>query len=332
MVLVSSQASFSQYLDSDPEFEDALLNIIIPGDLESPGAPLTVPTTSTDDMLVTSSSDATTEVPQEVMQSSCKDDNNPRKRASEADDEDGDDDSDDEIEAHLRRKRVKLESSSQPQPSSSQRVYSHPSLRGPSIPNTPEAKQEASVSPTVNRSTATSSRTLTSADGAAFIENFYQKSRLHHLSTWKAELKALVREVAKRDFVSGPGTVHREIQPTSSESVKSNSSTPSLPSVDPKKFLGLTDKQPRRFRQDKIIFHADFDCFFASVGILDRPHLRDKPVGVCHSQTVPSDGIRDEISESDLWEGKQGGKKASMSEVASVNYVARAFGIKNGML
>ena len=60
MVLVSSQASFSQYLDSDPEFEDALLNIIIPGDLESPGAPLTVPTTSTDDVLVTTSPDAIT--------------------------------------------------------------------------------------------------------------------------------------------------------------------------------------------------------------------------------------------------------------------------------
>ena len=34
----------------------------------------------------------------------------------------------------------------------------------------------------------------------------------------------------------------------------------------------------------RVIFHVDMDCFFVSVGIRDRPHLRDMPVGVSHSK------------------------------------------------
>ncbi|KAG2198709.1 hypothetical protein INT47_005394 [Mucor saturninus] len=58
----------------------------------------------------------------------------------------------------------------------------------------------------------------------------------------------------------------------------------------------------------RVIMHIDFDCFFASVGIKDRPHLRDQPVAVSH-----------------------GSGKESSSDIASCNYVARSFGIHNGM-
>lgn len=39
--------------------------------------------------------------------------------------------------------------------------------------------------------------------------------------------------------------------------------------------------------------HVDFDCFFASVGIRDRPHLKDKPVAVSHSKGFCGDSSSD---------------------------------------
>lgn len=35
---------------------------------------------------------------------------------------------------------------------------------------------------------------------------------------------------------------------------------------------------------ERVIMHCDFDSFFVSAGLVDRPHLRGKPVVVCHSQ------------------------------------------------
>ena len=36
--------------------------------------------------------------------------------------------------------------------------------------------------------------------------------------------------------------------------------------------------------EQRVIMHCDFDSFFVSAGLVDRPHLRGKPVVVCHSQ------------------------------------------------
>jgi DNA repair protein REV1 len=52
------------------------------------------------------------------------------------------------------------------------------------------------------------------------------------------------------------------------------------------------------------------DCFFASVALRSRPELMNAPVGISHSQG-------------------RGGNKSS--DVASCNYVARQFGVRNGM-
>lgn len=65
-----------------------------------------------------------------------------------------------------------------------------------------------------------------------------------------------------------------------------------------------------------VIMHVDMDCFFASVSLLSRPDLQDKPVGVSHIVTGKS-------SASSM--------KDSTSSVASCNYSARSFGIRNGM-
>ena len=102
-----------------------------------------------------------------------------------------------------------------------------------------------------------------------FLKQYYEESRLHHLSAWKAELKSKLQAYARELSAS---------------------------------------QQARRKRipgSRKYIFHVDFDSFFVAVSLLKHPELADKPVVVAHG-----DGPG--------------------SEIASCNYPARAFGVKNG--
>ncbi|KAH9845914.1 Deoxycytidyl transferase [Teratosphaeria destructans] len=103
-----------------------------------------------------------------------------------------------------------------------------------------------------------------------FLEQYYRESRLHHLSTWKADLKSQLQALAAS---------------------KSSSQKTKL-----KKLPG----------QRRYIMHVDFDSFFAAISLKKFPQFKDKPAAVAHG----------------------GG---SGSEIASCNYPARAFGVKNGM-
>lgn len=60
----------------------------------------------------------------------------------------------------------------------------------------------------------------------------------------------------------------------------------------------------------KTIMHVDMDCFFVSVALASRPDLAGKPAAVCHARQTGA---------------------STHSEIASCNYAARAFGLKNGM-
>lgn len=115
------------------------------------------------------------------------------------------------------------------------------------------------------------------ATSESFLSGYFAKSRLHYLSTWKGELKDLVSQALKD---SG-----RE------------AGSQALP------------KGVKR-----VIMHIDFDSFFVSVGLRDRPDLKDKPVVVCHAGSI--EGL--------------GAGEASTSEIASCNYAARKFGVQNG--
>lgn len=112
-----------------------------------------------------------------------------------------------------------------------------------------------------------------------FIKRYFATSRLHHLSTWKADLADYI--ICKMNLNNRP-----------SEVTSHKASHPDEP-----------------FRT---IMHVDMDCFFASVGVRDRPHLVGKPVAVAHSQGGVS-------------------LDYSTSEIASCTYEARAKGVKNGM-
>ncbi|KAK5658805.1 hypothetical protein OQA88_1617 [Cercophora sp. LCS_1] len=101
-----------------------------------------------------------------------------------------------------------------------------------------------------------------------FLKQFYSESRLHHLSTWKAQLKVRLQKMA-----ADKGPVPK----------------------------GIRKKGSRRY-----IMHVDFDSFFCAVSLKKAPEFRDKPAVVAHST-------------------------GSGSEIASCNYPARKFGVKNGM-
>ena len=103
-----------------------------------------------------------------------------------------------------------------------------------------------------------------------FLDQYYRESRLHHLSAWKADLKAQLQALAAEKSSSQKGKL--------------------------KKLPG----------QRRYIMHVDFDSFFAAVSLKKYPQYKDKPAVVAHG----------------------GG---SGSEIASCNYPARQFGIKNGM-
>jgi DNA repair protein REV1 len=140
-----------------------------------------------------------------------------------------------------------------------------------------------------------------------FIEGFYKHSRLHYLSTWKAELKSLVQQ-AQEEVENG--SIHEftgDLQDMA-KSGDANMSVAQLAARSPSKRKGKEKASGLK----RVIMHCDFDCFFVSVGLLSHPELRGKPVVVCHSQ------------------GSTGGA-SSTSEIASSSYEARSFGIKNGM-
>jgi DNA repair protein REV1 len=102
-----------------------------------------------------------------------------------------------------------------------------------------------------------------------FLKQYYSESRLHHLSTWKAELKSKMQRLAAE---RGPAPKGVKRKPGS-----------------------------RRY-----IMHVDFDSFFCAVSLKKHPEYVDKPAVVAHGT-------------------------GTGSEIASCNYPARKFGVKNGM-
>lgn len=86
-----------------------------------------------------------------------------------------------------------------------------------------------------------------------FLQQYYKESRLHHLSTWKAELKAQLQSQAQEK--SRSQRARRKIVPGA-----------------------------RRY-----IMHVDFDCFFAAVSTLKHPDLEGKPVAIAHGTGTGSE-------------------------------------------
>ena len=164
------------------------------------------------------------------------------------------------------------------------------------------------------------------ANDSAFLGEFYNNSRLHHISTMGANFKnyvAKLREERGRDDASFPA--REELR---------GSAAP--------------DAEFSPF-EAPVLMHIDMDCFFVSVGLRSRPELSGTPVAVAHARgarEVSRDVAALRRAERDHYAKKYGvgGSSApsseatsdtvefsSMSELASCSYEARAKGVKNGM-
>lgn len=92
----------------------------------------------------------------------------------------------------------------------------------------------------------------TAVNATEFLDKYYKESRLHWLSTWKAELKKMVGELSEG----------REID---------------LAKQKRRGLLKGTEHDGR------VVMHIDFDSFFVSASLLARPQLKGQPVVVCHA-------------------------------------------------
>lgn len=126
-----------------------------------------------------------------------------------------------------------------------------------------------------------------------FIEGYYKNSRLHHLSTWKAELPNMIGNLTAELLAEGKSAPPQTAVASAGKNMGG-------------RHLSGTESDGR------CIMHVDFDCMFASAGLVAQPELKGVPVAVCHAK---GDGSFD----------------GSTSEISSCSYEARAFGVKNGM-
>ncbi len=132
------------------------------------------------------------------------------------------------------------------------------------------------------------------SEGADFVNSFFTHSRLHYLSTWSTELKQFTAKMLKQVL-------------------------PRYPKLLPTESL--------RSKQLRAVVHIDLDCFFVSVSIRNKPHLKGKAVAVTHAK-LPKSGSE---SKSPSKDSIPKHLLDSTSDIASCSYTARDTGIKNGM-
>lgn len=157
-----------------------------------------------------------------------------------------------------------------------------------------------------------------------FLTDFYNNSRLHHIATLGAGFKNYINQLREA----------------------SNGSFPSR-----NELVVGDDITQAAIQFPNAIMHIDMDCFFVSVGLRSRPHLRGLPVAVTHSKGGNTAQLRpgaDPQRERDMYAKRMDAKVAenimglksatlpidstdSLAEIASCSYEARKMGIKNGM-
>lgn len=171
-----------------------------------------------------------------------------------------------------------------------------------------------------------------------FLTEFYNNSRLHHIATLGTSFKNHILKLREQHNGTFPmrEQLRQKFNNIPSESIPSSA---------------------------KVIMHIDMDCFFVSVGLRTRPHLKDSyPIAVTHSRGMPySNDMKSingvdrkkemelyvkrhedkyKLDQSNLDDDEKADRKKpmpsinntnSLSEIASCSYEARKMGVKNGM-
>lgn len=166
----------------------------------------------------------------------------------------------------------------------------------------------------------TSKNSARTANDPNFLGEFYNNSRLHHISTLGATFKQHVSDLREKhsgDFPERQALIQ-----------------------------GITAREEYGLTSPTCVMHIDMDCFFVSVGIRNRPELIGKPIAVTHSKgnsvavRPGSDLSYEQKAFHERYGHKFGNgseqlvnadKTQSLSEIASCSYEARAKGVKNGM-
>ncbi|CAL8266527.1 unnamed protein product [Lota lota] len=187
------------------------------------------------------------------------------------------------------------------------------------------------------------------AQTGGIISEFYSHSRFHQISTWRIGFSEYVNELHSRRRTAGDVTLPGK--------ERLRRCAPQFPSQE--------SDTGAPFSMTSCILHVDMDCFFASVGIRDRPDLKGKPVAVTSNRGPGRAALRPGANpqmEQQYYQGKfsnadpiicltecsrvgvseslqadlnesveQETSVLSMAEIASCSYEARAAGVRNGM-
>ncbi|KAM6100243.1 DNA repair protein REV1 isoform 1-T1 [Theristicus caerulescens] len=233
--------------------------------------------------------------------------------------------------------------------SSSSSLHSNAKINGAhhSTVQGPSSTKSTSV-PTPSKA---ASLPVSKPSDCSFISDFYSRSRLHHISTWKCELTEFVNSLQRKNSGVFPGREKLKKWKAGRSALKTDTGNVSVASSA---------------KPQSCIMHVDMDCFFVSVAIRNRPDLKGKPVAVTSNRGAGKAPLRPGANpqlEQQYYQNKLlNGKAAeirvpdkldssvwehpdsthvngtdfnltvlSMAEIASCSYEARQVGIKNGM-
>lgn len=138
-------------------------------------------------------------------------------------------------------------------------------------------------------------RTTRTAVDSDFLSEFYNNSRLHHISTMGALFKQYICKLREESNKSYPGRMKLKNFKKNGLNHPAECSLPVNENLfdninDDELFAEESSLADENTKYKKIIMHIDMDCFFVSVGLRNRPELRTHPVAVTHAKGNPRNG------------------------------------------